>query len=299
MTNKIHKGIRNSLGDNVFLALVYLIVTASLLITFYPIYYVVIASISDPAYVNTGAFILYPKDISLAGYTGVLKMERIWIGYGNTIFYTFSGTLLGLACCLPAGYALSRNDLPFRNIIMGLMVFTMYFGGGMIPTYLVVKQLNLLNTRAILIIMGSVSVYNIILIRTFFSNTIPHELRESSLIDGCGNLRFFFAIVLPLSKAIIAVISLYLAVGYWNAYFNALLYIIDYSKYPLQVVLRELLMQRATELSGDASVAGESQKMLQVIKYSVIVVSTFPIMCIYPFLQKYFVKGVMIGSIKG
>jgi len=214
--------------------------------------------------------------------------------------YTVGGTVLGLICSLTAGYSLSRKDLPFRNLIMMLLVFTMYFHGGMIPTYLVVKNLGLINTRAVLIILGSVSVYNIILIRTFFQSNLPDELHEAATIDGCGNFRFFVQFALPLSKAIIAVIALYLAVGYWNSYYNALVYTTNNNLKPLQLFIREMLMQsNSTPDFADAELAAQHMLMLQVIKYAVIVVATVPIMCVYPFLQKYFVQGVMIGSVKG
>ena len=185
---------------------------------------------------------------------------------------------------------------------MLILVFTMYFGGGLIPFYLVVKGLNLVNSRFLMVILGSVSVYNIIIIRSFFSSTIPVELQDAAFIDGCSNQRFFFMIVLPLSKAIISVIGLYLAVGYWNSYFNAMIFMIDRSKYPLQLFLREILLQTTPRQKGgllDPAAAEFLQTMIEVIKYGVIVVSTAPIMCIYPFIQKHFVKGVMIGSIKG
>jgi putative aldouronate transport system permease protein len=273
----------------------------TLIVALYPVYFVLIASFSDPIYANSGTFLLLPKGIHFAGYSGLLKLNDIWSGYFNTIIYTALGTILGLVCSLPAGYSLSRPDLPGRNIIMMLMVFTMFFSGGMIPTYLIVQSLGLINTRMVLIIIGAVSVYNIILIRTFFSSTLPRELLEAAVIEGCGNFRFFIRIALPLSKAIIAVIALYLAVGYWNSYFNALLYITDRTKTPLQVVIRELLNSQMIDRGGGVidNDNAEMQKMILVVRYSVIVISTLPIMCFYPFVQKYFVKGVMIGSLKG
>ena len=215
--------IRKSGVDRAFVFVNYILLITVFIIVAYPVYFVIVASVSDSLYVNSGDLLLYPKGFHLTGYKYVLKEKRIWIGYFNTIIYTVGGTLLGTFCSLLAGYSLSQKTLPGRNIIMALMVFTMYFGGGLIPFYIVVKSLNLLNTRLVMIILGSISVYNIILIRTFFMSTIPSELKDAAFIDGCGLGKFFFTIALPLSKAIIAVISLYLAVGYWNSYFNALI----------------------------------------------------------------------------
>ena len=206
-----------------------------------------------------------------------------------------------------AGYAFSRKDLPGRNIMMKLYVFTMYFGGGMIPTFIVVKNLHMVNTRWAMIILGCVSVYNIIIVRSTMESTIPNELLDAARIDGCGNCKFFVKIVIPLSKAIIAVMVLYMAVGYWNSYMNAVLYISDENMYPLQLQLRQILYQVNESLQEDNLQASEdllndmfnNLKRVQLIKYGAIVVSTAPVICIYPFIQKYFIKGVMIGSIKG
>lgn len=263
-----------------------------------------VASFSDPVYVNNGTFLIFPKGFTLKGYTEVFKDERIWTGYANTILYTVGGTVFGTIVTLLAGYALSRKDLPGRSIIMKLMVFTMYFSGGMIPFYLVVKGLGLLDTRISMIILGSLSVYNIIVVRSFMSSSIPDELFDAATIDGCGNGRFFMQIVVPLSKAVIAVIVLYIAVSKWNSYFNAMLFLSDSDKYPLQIFLRQILlageaMVNNTETMQDMQAAAELRNMAMVVKYSVIVVATAPIICVYPFIQKYFVKGVMIGSVKG
>ena len=290
---------RVSRGDRITDIVSYILLSIVLLLCLYPVYFVIVASFSHPTAVNSGRMLLWPEGFNLDGYEYVLNDQRIWRGYGNTIIYVVFGTLLGLFACLTGGYALSRKDLPGRKIIMGLYVFTMYFSGGLIPGYLVVKSLGLLNTRAILVILGSVSVYNIILIRTFFQSNLPEELRESAFIDGCGNLRFFVQFALPLSKAIIAVIALYLAVGYWNSYFNALIYATDSHKHPLQLVLRQMLLTDTGSEVGDPEGAAELGRIMQVIKYAIIVVSTLPVMCVYPFLQKYFVQGVMIGSLKG
>lgn len=247
---------RETVQDRIVDILFYLIVGMFMLICFYPVYFVIIASVSSSAAVNSGKMLLWPVGFHTLGYQFVFSDARIMTGYANTILYTVGGTALGLVCSLAAGYSLSRKDLPFRNLIMMILVFTMYFHGGMIPTYLTIKNLGLINTRAVLIILGCVSVYNIILIRTFFQSSIPDELHEAATIDGCGNMRFFVQFALPLSKAIIAVIALYLAVGYWNSYYNALVYTTDNRLKPLQLFIREMLMQsNSTTDFADAELA--------------------------------------------
>lgn len=297
--------INNCAQDKVFMTVLYVVLALVLIVVMYPLLFVLFASMSDPQYVNSGALLLYPKGFNLLGYQQVFRDQRILIGYGNTIYYTVFGTILAVAVNMMGGYALSRDDLPGRGIVMALFVFTMYFGGGMIPFYLIVRNLHLTNTRTILVLLGGTSVYNMIIARSFFISTIPRELQEAAEIDGCGTGRFFFSIVMPLSKAITAVIVLYCAVGQWNAYFNALIFISDRDKFPLQIFLREILLTAKTYESADvlSTLSGDDlarmQRMSEVTKYGVIVVSTLPIIALYPFLQKYFVKGVMIGSLKG
>lgn len=297
--------INNCAQDKVFMTVLYVVLALVLIVVVYPLLFVLFASMSDPQYVNSGALLLYPKGFNLLGYQQVFRDQRILIGYGNTIYYTVFGTILAVAVNMMGGYALSRDDLPGRGIVMALFVFTMYFGGGMIPFYLIVRNLHLTNTRTILVLLGGTSVYNMIIARSFFISTIPRELQEAAEIDGCGTGRFFFSIVMPLSKAITAVIVLYCAVGQWNAYFNALIFISDRDKFPLQIFLREILLTAKTYESADvlSTLSGDDlarmQRMSEVTKYGVIVVSTLPIIALYPFLQKYFVKGVMIGSLKG
>ncbi|HIS84430.1 MAG TPA: carbohydrate ABC transporter permease [Candidatus Faecivicinus avistercoris] len=291
---------RLSFGDKMVNIVFYVILTLLVIICFYPVWYAFLASFSDATYINSGALILVPRGIQFSAYEYAFAQPRLWSGYANTILYTVCGTFFGLAVSLPCGYALSRKDLPFRRAIMAVFAFTMYFGGGLIPTYIVCSKLHLVNTRWILIILGSVSVYNIILIRTFCGSTIPNELREAAVVDGCSNSRFFFAFVLPLSKAIIAVVALYIAVSHWNNYYNALVYTTDTSLHPLQLYLRQLLLiTMGTDSVSDPDALKEIQDMILTIRYAVIVISTLPIMCLYPFLQKYFVQGVMIGSLKG
>ena len=284
--------------DKVFDLCILAIGILVLLIILYPLYFIVIASFSNPTQVANGQVWLFPKDVTLMGYIRVLEEQRVWTGYRNTIFYTVAGTLFSLALTLPAGYALSRKDLKGRNLIMLYFVFTMYFGGGLIPTYLNIKSFHLLDSPLVLILPFALSVYNLIITRTFFASTIPNELLEAAQMDGCRNTRFFFQIVLPLSKAIIAVIGLYYAVGQWNQYFNAMIYITDKEYEPLQIVLRDLLIKNKAFEEGDTG-SGDLQKIADAMKYSIIIISTLPIMCVYPFIQKYFAKGVMIGAIKG
>ena len=298
----MRKKMKMGTGDRIFYVVTRVLLAVFLVIVLYPIYFVVIASFSDSAYVNSGEFLFYPKGFTLLGYSQIFKTTRIWISYMNTLIYVVFGTMLGLAASVLAGYSLSQKKLLGRNVIMGLLVFTMYFGGGLIPTYLVIKGIHLTNTRLLLVIMGSISVYNIILIRSFFAGTLPQELQDAAFIDGCGNGQYFFLIALPLSKAILSVIGLYIAVAHWNSYFNALIYVTDRAKQPLQLYLREvLLMAQSTSdlMESDPQAAALLNRMVEVIKYGIIVVSTVPIICVYPFLQKYFVKGVMIGSVKG
>lgn len=303
MEKTVGKRKRMITQDLVFNAIVALILLFLIVIMAYPIYFVLVASFSDPTYVNNGAMLLYPKGFTLLGYEKVFEESRVWIGYANTLLYTSLGTALGVFFTMMAGFSLSRKELPFRNAIMGYFVFTMYFSGGLIPYYLVIKSMNLTNTRFLMIIISSVAVYNIIITRSFMLSNVAEELRDASRIDGCGDGRFFFQIVMPLSKAIAAVLVLYLAVTYWNSYFNPMIFLTDRSKYPLALYLREILLTVSTNaqssVTSDASAAAMLQKMSQVIKYGIIVVSTIPIICVYPFLQKYFVKGVMIGSVKG
>lgn len=289
--------------DKVFEGIVALILLVVMIIMFYPIWFVLVASFSDPMYVNKGALLLWPRGFTLLGYQTVFDDQRIWIGYGNTLLYTILGTGIGTVITMMAGYAMSRKDLPFRNILMGYFVLTMYFSGGLIPFYMVIKNLHLTNTRTLMVIVSTVAVYNIIITRSFLQSNIPEELYDAARVDGCRHTAFFLKVVLPLSKPIMAVLVLYLAVSYWDSYFNPMIFLTDRSKYPLALYLREILLTASTAAVNsrnlDSQAAVKLQTMVWVIKYGVIVVSTLPIICVYPFLQKYFVKGVMIGSIKG
>ena len=297
--------IRESRGDKLFGAIVTIFLLCALLVTLYPLYFTVIASISDPYKVATGQIYFYPQGITLEAYQNILKGSQVWVGYKNTLLYAVLGTLLHLACTIPCAYALSKRNLPGRRSFTLFFMFTMYFSGGMIPSYLLVKDLNLIDTRTVLILLGAVSVYNMIVARTFFASSIPEELYESCRIDGGNELRAFFSIALPLSKPIIAVIALYAAVGQWNGYFNALIYTNKPALQPLQLVLRNVLILNQSFSVADAVDAEEMAYMarraymVQTMKYALVFVASAPIMCAYPFVQKYFVKGVMLGSVKG
>ena len=234
------------------------------------------------------------------GYKEILRHAEIWVGYRNTIFYTVVGTVIGLAVNIPAAYALSRHDLVGRKIITFFFIFTMFFNGGLIPTYFTIRDFGLYNSFWVMVLPFSVVVYHIIIARTFFDSSLPQGLLDAAQIDGCSNLRFFFQIALPLSKAVLAVIALYTAVAQWNAYFNALVYIKDDGLKPLQLIVRNILItNQSIAGTGDGLAAQEARRLSELMKYAVIIVTTVPIMCVYPFVQKYFSKGVMIGAIKG
>lgn len=289
---------RMSKQDKIFTVFNYFLALLFLAVCLYPIYFILIASISNASMVTSGKVFLIPKGITFLGYKLMLEKKEIWTGYLNTILYTVFGTAFNLCLTIPAGYALSIKTLPFRRLINFCFMLTMFISGGMIPTYLLVSHLHLENTFAIMVIIGGVNVWNLILCRNFFSTNIPVELREAAQIDGCTEFGIFFKVVLPLSKAIIAVMLLYFAVSHWNGYQDALIYLRDPNKYPLQLVLRNLLLQNT--LTADTDAAGLERLMdLQSMKYGVIVIASLPVMILYPFIQKYFVKGVMVGSVKG
>lgn len=292
---------RNNKRDDLsFTIFNYSFLTFFLLLVAYPIYYMFIASFSDPNAVNQGLVVLKPVGITLAGYKKILGTADIWTGYRNSLFYTAAGTIINLFATIPAAYALSRKELPGRSLFMYLITFTMFFSGGMVPTYFVVKNLHLLDTPWALLLPGAVVTYYLIIARSFFQSTIPEELMEASFIDGSSYFTFFFKVVLPLSKPIIAVMILFHAVGYWNAYFAALLYITKEKLYPLQLVLRNILVEsEAAAMTDDIAGMVEKQKLVDLIKFGVVIVASVPVMILYPFIQKYFVQGVMIGAVKG
>lgn len=290
-----------SRGDRVFNALIYIILGLVTIIVLYPLVFVFSASISDPQTVLRGEMLLWPKGINLNSYAKIFQNKDILSGFSNTLLYTSVGTLINLGMTIIAAYPLSRKDFVGRNWFMGLFVFTMFFGGGLIPTYLLIKDLGMLNSFWVMIIPNAVSIWNIIIMRTFFQQSIPYELQEAATIDGCSNIQILNRIVLPLSMPIIAVMILFYAVGHWNAFFNALLYLSDKDKFPLQLILREILIQGQTsdmvKMSTESAI--KQQREVEGIKYAVLVVANIPVLILYPFLQRYFVKGVMIGAIKG
>ena len=274
-----------------------------LIVIIYPLWFVVIASFSDSTQVTVGNVLIWPKGFHLTAYQKVFSDTRIMTGYRNTIFYTFVATFLNVVFTLSLAYPLSRRDFVGRNLIMAFLSVTMFFSGGLIPTYLVYKQLKIVNTIWVMILPGLVNVYNCILMRTFIQG-LPYELQEAAMIDGCGNIGLLVRITLPLCKAIIAVMVIYYGVSHWNSYFNALVYISNKKLKPMALVLREILINNTTtaselESAGGAESEMEMQRIAEAIKYSVIIVSTFPVLCLYPFAQKYFAKGVMLGAIKG
>ncbi len=299
--NKRHRKIQLSTDDKIFYFVVNFLLALLTLSVLYPLIYIVSASFSDGSALLSGKVWLYPVDFSVEGYSEILKNKNIWIGYGNTIFYTVIATSLNVFFTMVAAYPLSRRNLPYKGIIMFLFTFTMFFNGGMIPNYMLMRDLNIINTRIVMILPGLISVYNLIIARTFIQNSIPYELWEATQVDGASNTRFFFQMVLPLSKAVLAVLALYYAIGHWNSYFNALLYLSDRSKYPLQLFLREILVANTlNESSGiDPELLAAKQGMSDLLKYCLIIVATVPVLVAYPFIQKYFATGVMIGSIKG
>lgn len=296
--------IKKSYQDKVFDVANVVIMAALLLIFIWPLWFVVAASFSNPNDVWNGKVILFPKGLTLSAYEAVIEYKSIWIGYRNTIFYTVVGTLVNLIMTICAAYPLSRNEFVPRNFFMFMFMFTMYFGGGLIPTYLIVNKLGLINSPLAMIIPGACSIYNVIITRTYFINSIPSSLKDAAELDGANSFQYLIKVVLPLSKPIVAVIGLYYAVGHWNDYFTALIYINDTALMPLQSFLRDLLLSNkltiGTSMGGmDAATAEAKMQLSQTLKYSAIIVSTVPVLCIYPFIQKYFVKGVMIGAVKG
>lgn len=271
-----------------------------MLIVIYPLYFIVIASFSNPTEVANGKVWFVPSQFTVDGYKEIMRHSELWTGYRNTIVYTVLGTVTGLAVNIPAAYALSRRDLVGRKLITFFFIFTMFFNGGLIPTYFTIRDFGLYDTFWVMVLPFSVVVYHIIIARTFFDSSLPQGILDAAQIDGCGNLRFFFQIALPLSKAVLAVIALYTAVSQWNAYFNALVYIRNEDLKPLQLVIRNILItNQAMAGTGDGLAAQEARRLSELMKYAVIIISTVPIMCVYPFVQKYFSQGVMIGAIKG
>ena len=292
--------IRYSRSDTIFYLTINIVLGILGLAILYQLIYIVSSSFSSGDALLAGKVILWPVDFSLEGYAAVFSNQNIGIGYKNTLFYTVVGTIVNVVMTMVCAYPLSRKDMPYRGFFMFLFTFTMFFNGGMVPTYMLISQLKLIDKRIVMILPGMIGVYNMILARTFLQN-LPYELFEAAEMDGCSDAYYFVKMALPLSKACMAVIALYYAVGHWNAYFNAFLYINDRDKYPLSLFLREILVsnQMTESMDLDPDLMERKQGLADVLKYSLIMVSTLPVLCVYPFAQKYFVKGVMIGSLKG
>jgi multiple sugar transport system permease protein/putative aldouronate transport system permease protein len=292
--------MRTPFEDKIFYTFVYIFSFLLLLTVLYPMIFIVSASFSSGQAISTGQVKLLPVEPGIEGYRAVFKDRRIPMGYRNTIFYTVIGTLINVAMTLICAYPLARKRLPHRGPITFFFTFTMLFSGGMIPSYILLRNLHMLNTIWAMWLPSAMSIYSMIVTRTFISSAIPEELLEATQIDGCSDVKYFILFVLPLSKAVIAVIGMMYAVGHWNAYFNAFLYLTKQELYPLQIFLREILVMNQMQNDiVDPETAIAMQGLADLLKYSLIVISSAPILCIYPFFQKYFVKGVMIGSIKG
>lgn len=293
--------IRRSSGDRMFFVCVNIVIIPLTIVILYPLIYVLAASFSSVEAVTSGQVFLWPVDFSLEGYKAVFETDKVLTGYRNSFIYLFLGTLINVALTLLAAYPLSRRDLVGHRFFTLLFSFTMVFNGGMIPMYILVTNLRMINTVWAMVIPNAISVYNMIITRTFMNSSIPPELLEAAKMDGCSDIGFFFRMVLPLSKAVIAVITLYYAIGHWNAYFNAFMYLTKDELQPLQIVLREILLMNRVDPSTivDPELAMAKAGLVNLLKYSLIVVATAPVLVFYPIAQKYFVKGVMIGSLKG
>jgi ABC-type glycerol-3-phosphate transport system permease component len=293
--------IRDARSDRIFTAWTGIILTLFTLSVLYPLIYVVSASFSNPHEVNSGKMWLWPVQVTVEGYRTVFQYHEIVTGFLNSLFYALVGAFISVSLTLLAAYPLSRRDLVGRTPIMIFFLIPMVFSGGMIPTYLVVHDLGLLNTRWALVIPGAVSVFQVIVTRTFFMASIPEDLLEAARVDGCNDFRFFFRMVLPLSKPIIAVNALFYAVAQWNSWFNALIYLTNEHLFPLQLVLRQILILNSVDPSqvSDASLLAHQQALQDLLKYGLIVIASIPPLLAYPFVQKHFVKGMMIGSLKG
>ena len=288
--------------DTIVYFINYILLTVLLVVVLYPLIYIISCSFSSGDALMSGRVKLFPVDLTLQSYKAVFKYQSIWTGYRNSIIYAIVGTLISMVLTLFAAYPLSRDDFRGKKIFTVIILFTMMFSGGLIPTYLLVKNLDLMDTIWAVVLPGAVNAYNIIVARTFFANPIPKELQEAAEMDGCTDFRFFVRIVIPLSTPIIAVLSLWVVVGLWNSYFGPMIYLNSQEKYPLQLVLRRILLLSQVNLNQsniDPETIRKNQYLGEMLKYGTIIISTLPLMIVYPFVQKYFVKGVMIGSVKG
>jgi multiple sugar transport system permease protein/putative aldouronate transport system permease protein len=299
-TSEAGSRIRETGGDRVFNVANYAVLSLFLLVILYPLIFIVSSSISDPAAVTSGQVWLWPVNPTLIAYSRILREPALIQGFLNSLFYTGVGTAINVVLTILAGYPLSRKDLPWRGVILFLFFFTTLFNGGLIPTYIVVGELGLLNTRWAMILPSAVAVWNVIITRTYFQTTLPDELLEAAQLDGCSDFRFLWDVVLPLSGPIVAVNALFYAVAHWNGYFDALIYLTNPDLYPLQLVLRSILVQNQTNLhmTGDIQTQLMRENLADLLKYALIVVSSIPLLLVYPFVQRHFVKGALIGSLK-
>lgn len=301
--------MKMSRSDRVYNVVNCIILGILCLVVLYPLYYILIASVSDYKALALGDIYFWPREFSLKGYEYLLTENPIvWTGYGNTIFYTLCGTLYNLVLTIPAAYVLTKKDLPGRGFLSAFFFVTMYFSGGLLPTYLNIRNLGLLNTRWVLIIGSGVTCWNLIVTRSFFAQNIPDELYEAAYIDGASEYKSFFSIALPLAGPIVAIMALYYGVGHWNSYYSAMIYLSRQELYPLQLVMRNILITNSMALTSLAMSTMDSEEirnameranMILVMKYALIFVSCFPLLVAYPFVQKYFVKGALVGSVKG
>ena len=301
MGDKIKKFGKAPLGDKIFIILIYILLTAIMLVVFLPLVYIVSASFSDPQAVISNEVWFLPVRPTLRGYEAVFKNRNILTGFANSFFYMIVGTLVNIVMTVMCAYPLSRKEFTARNKVAMIFVFTMYFSGGLIPTYMLVNSLGLVNTRLAMIIPSAMSTYNMIICRTYFVNSIPDELYEAGQLDGCTPFKYLIKVVVPLSKPILAVLVLYYGVAKWNSYFDAMIYLKNQTLVPLQIVLRDILILNQVDYTmiSDASAIASQRGLTDLLTYSTIVVASLPVLCIYPFVQKYFVKGVMIGAVKG
>ncbi|WP_433005321.1 carbohydrate ABC transporter permease [Kribbella sp. CA-294648] len=292
--------IREPRTDRIFLFCVYLLLTVFLVVVLAPLLYIVASSFSSPEAVSSGRVLFWPVEFSLRGYHAVFQNPQIVQGYLNSLFYTVVGTIVSVTMTLAIAYPMSRRTLVGRNVVMTVILFTMLFTGGLIPTYLVVQSAGLLDTRWALIIPQAIGVWQVIIARTYLRTAIPDELVEAAQLDGCGDLRFLWSVVIPLAKPMIAVVALMYAIMQWNSYFDALIYLKSPDLFPLQLVLRNILILNTTGGGAvDASVVLQRQQLADLLKYSLIVVASVPVLLIYPFVARYFTKGIMIGAVKG
>ena len=289
--------LKDTLGDKVFYAINGFFLLLVALIILYPLYFIIIASISDPDAVLGGEVVLYPVRVTMDGFAKIMQRGDVWRGYLNTIIYTLLTVVLSLIVTIPAGWALSRKTLPGKKFFMIYFIIPMFFGGGLIPFYNVMSALGLINTMWAVILPAILSVWNLFMTKTFFESSIPNGLIEAATIDGAGQFRIFSSVVIPLSKAVIAVMALYYAVGQWNSYFNAMIFLQDEKMYPLQLVLKEILIASESTSGGSGETILEQYRLANQLKYVSVIVSSLPVLCLYPFVQKYFAQGVMIGSL--